>query len=165
MLQYFTSTLILEATKRPKSHIDYLIVFLCNHLKYSKGINRLQKNAVPYNQLTISASHVIRMLCEYFWHDGYFNCNAALGKDNMGAQISTVRHKIAKKWRHNEHDGVSDHQSHDCLLNRLFRRRSEKTSQIRVTGLCVGNSPATVEFPAQMASNAENISIWWRHHG
>ena len=20
------------------------------------------------------------------------------------------------------------------------------------------------EFPAQMASNAENISIWWRHH-
>ena len=23
----------------------------------------------------------------------------------------------------------------------------------------------TGEFPAQMASNAENISIWWRHHG
>ena len=22
----------------------------------------------------------------------------------------------------------------------------------------------TVEFPAQMASNAENVSIWWRHH-
>ena len=21
------------------------------------------------------------------------------------------------------------------------------------------------EFPAQMASNAENVSIWWRHHG
>ena len=20
------------------------------------------------------------------------------------------------------------------------------------------------EFPAQMASNVENISIWWRHH-
>ena len=20
------------------------------------------------------------------------------------------------------------------------------------------------EFPAQMASNAENVSIWWRHH-
>ena len=26
------------------------------------------------------------------------------------------------------------------------------------------NSPVTGEFPAQMASNAENISIWWRHH-
>ena len=26
------------------------------------------------------------------------------------------------------------------------------------------NSPVTGEFPAQMASYAENISIWWRHH-
>ena len=25
--------------------------------------------------------------------------------------------------------------------------------------------PVTGEFPAQMASNAENFSIWWRHHG
>ena len=33
-----------------------------------------------------------------------------------------------------------------------------------VTGLCVGKSPGTGEFPAQMACNAENISIWWRHH-
>ena len=39
-----------------------------------------------------------------------------------------------------------------------------KTSKLRVTGLCAGNSPETGEFPAQMASNAENVSIWWRHH-
>ena len=39
-----------------------------------------------------------------------------------------------------------------------------KTSKLRVTGLCVGNSPLTGEFPAQIASNAENVSIWWRHH-
>ena len=45
------------------------------------------------------------------------------------------------------------------LLNRLFRRRSKKTSKLRVTGLCAGNSPGTGEFPAQMASNAENVSI------
>ena len=29
-------------------------------------------------------------------------------------------------WRHNGHDSVSNHQPHDCLLNRLFRRRSKK---------------------------------------
>ena len=29
----------------------------------------------------------------------------------------------------------------------------------------MGNSPGTGEFPAQMDSNAENVSIWWRHHG
>ena len=68
------------------------------------------------------------------------------------------------RWRHNGRGGVSNHQPHHCLLNRLFRRRSKKTSKLRVTGLCVGNSPGTGEFPAQLAGNAENVSIWWRHH-
>ena len=31
-------------------------------------------------------------------------------------------------------------------------------------GAIAGNSPVTGEFPAQMVSNAENVSIWWRHH-
>ena len=65
------------------------------------------------------------------------------------------------RWRHNGQASVSSHQPHDCLPNRLFWRRSKKTSKLRVTGLCVGNSPGTGEFPAQMASNAENVSIWW----
>ena len=71
---------------------------------------------------------------------------------------------FALRWRHNDHAGVSNHQPHGCLLNRLFRRKSKKTSKLRVTGLCAGNSPGTGEFPAQMASYAENVSIWWRHH-
>ena len=44
------------------------------------------------------------------------------------------------------------------------RRRFNKTSKLRVTGLFAGNSPWTGEFPAQRASNAENVSIWWRHY-
>ena len=68
------------------------------------------------------------------------------------------------RWRHNGHDSVSNHQPRDCVLNRLFRPRSKKTSKLRVTGLCAGNSPEAGEFPAQMASNAEDVSIWWRHH-
>ena len=39
--------------------------------------------------------------------------------------------------RHNGRDRLSNHQPHDCLLNRLSRRRSKKTSKVRVTGLCV----------------------------
>ena len=50
-------------------------------------------------------------------------------------------------WRHNDHDGVSNHQPHGCLLNRLFRHRSKKTSKLRVTDLCVGNSPGPVNSP------------------
>ena len=64
-------------------------------------------------------------------------------------------------WRHNGRDGVSNHQPHGCLLKRLLK----KTSKLRNTGLCEGNPPVTCEFPAQMASNAENVShknIHWR---
>ena len=50
-------------------------------------------------------------------------------------------------WRHNDHNGVSNHQPHGCLLNRLFRHRSKKTSKLRVIGLCVGNSPGPVNSP------------------
>ena len=75
---------------------------------------------------------------------------------------SDILHSL--QWRHNGHDGVSNHQPLDCLLNGLFRRRSKKTAKLRVTGLCEGNSPVTGEFPAQRASNAERVSIWWRHH-
>ena len=78
--------------------------------------------------------------------------------------LSDKSNRISLRWRHNDHSGVSNHQPDGCLLNRLFRRKSKKTSKLRVTGLCAGNSPGTGEFPAQMASYAENVSIWWRHH-
>ena len=48
------------------------------------------------------------------------------------------------QWRHNERDGFSNHQPRDCILKRLFRHQ---TSKLRVTGLCVGNSRVTGEFP------------------
>ena len=47
---------------------------------------------------------------------------------------------MPSQWRHYGRDSVSNHQLHDCLLNRLFRRRSKKTSKLRVTGLCAANS-------------------------
>ena len=71
---------------------------------------------------------------------------------------------ISWQWRHNGHDGVSNDQPDDCLCSRLFRRISKETSKLRVTGICAGNSPVTGEFPAQRTSDAENVSIWWRHH-
>ena len=79
-------------------------------------------------------------------------------------QCSFAHLIIALLWRHNGHDGLTNHQPHDCLLNHLFRHRSKKTPKLRVTGLCAGNSLVTGEFPAQMASNAEKVSIWWHHY-
>ena len=84
-----------------------------------------------------------------------------IGADN---DLSPGRRQViiwTLQWRHNDHDSVSNHQPHGCLLNRLFRRRSKKAP--RYWPLC-GEFTRTGEFPAQRASYAENISIWWRHH-
>ena len=65
---------------------------------------------------------------------------------------------ITLRWRHNDHAGVSNHQPHGCLLNRLFRRKSKKTSKLRVTGLCAGNSPGTGILWPQ--NDVENVPLW-----
>ena len=70
-------------------------------------------------------------------------CPDCPGCSLMGEELMLV----TLRWRHNDHDSVSNHQPHGCLLNRLFRRRSKKTSKLRVTGLCAGNSPVPVNSP------------------
>ena len=102
----------------------------------------------------------LRSMKRTCWTTGSWRCYLSLGE----ADSIPAWSMITLRWRHNGHDGVSIHQPRDCLLNRLFRCRSKKTWKLRGTGLCVGNSPGTDEFPAQMASNVENVSIWWRHH-
>ena len=96
--------------------------------------------------------------CVNVWNHFYHKKHRLYFHFHQSFRLATLQ------WRHNGRGSVSNHQPHDCLLNRLFRRRSKKTSKLRVTGLCAGNSPGTGEFPAQMASNAENVSIWWRHY-
>ena len=76
---------------------------------------------------------------------------------NCAKSVSRAsKSKIHFRNRHFWPTRFTNHQPYDCLLNRIFKRRSKKTSKLRVTGLG--------EFPAQRASNAENVSIWWRHH-
>ena len=128
---------------------------------------RLYFTVVSQSEARVNTEHAIKefttMRCWLEW----------LVLVNTRARVCCMSHcraaccragKMPLQWRHNGRDSVSNHQPHDCLLKRLFRCRSKKTSKLRVTGLCVGNSPGTGEFPAQMASNAENVSIWWRHH-
>ena len=80
----------------------------------------------------------------------------------------------ALQWRHNGCNSVSNHQPHDCLLNRLLRRRSKKTSKLHVTGLCVGNSPhkwpvTRTMFPFDdvimiLAADVYTHCSWPAHH-
>ena len=67
-------------------------------------------------------------------------------------------------WRHNGRDSVSNHKPHHCLLNRLFGRKSKKTSKLRVTGLCAGNSqwPVTRNiFPFDDVIMCSSQCIMW----
>ena len=50
------------------------------------------------------------------------------------------------------------------VYSAVYSGADKKTSKLRGTGLCEGNSLVTGEFPVQRGSNAENDSIWWRHH-
>ena len=64
-----------------------------------------------------------------------------VGESNLRVTLRTL------PWRHNGRDSVSNHQPHDCLLNRLFRRRTKKTPKLRVTGLCAGIHRGPVNSP------------------
>ena len=60
---------------------------------------------------------------------------------------------------------VSDDSSrYSVTAKTLFKCRSKKTPEPRATGLCEGNSSVTGEFLSRRTSNAENVSIGWRHH-
>ena len=72
------------------------------------------------------------------------------------------------QWRHNGHDGVSNHQPHHCLLNHLFGRRSKKTLKLCVTGLCAGIHRGPVnslhKWPVtRKMSPFDDIMIKWTH--
>ena len=72
--------------------------------------------------------------------------------------------KCPLQWRHNGRDGVSNHGRLDGLLKRLFRRRSKKSSKLRVSGLCEGNSPVTGQFPHRGPVGQKMFPFLWRHH-
>ena len=148
----------LVKTSYYKSHLKYLKSSLCSHVKI------VNTRAWKTTKMTFLFNTKLQLEENCFHH----SVIQGIWKIQSLAVLRCVLfHKVlidSLRWRHNDHAGVSNHQPHGCLLNRLFRRKSKKTSKLRVTGLCVGNSPGTGEFPAQMASYAENVSIWWRHH-
>ena len=50
------------------------------------------------------------------------------------------------------------------VYSAVYLGADQRKHQSSASMACAGKSLVTGEFPAQMASNAENVSIWWRHH-
>ena len=134
----------------------YVLTFMLRDFKYSRSILLFSFVYRFVLHLHVNVQCVIIALLDC-------RNNGEFMQSETSTHIPVVPNAL--EWCHNGCDGVLNHQPHDCLLNRLFRRRSKKTSKLRVTGLCKGNPPVTGGFPSQRASNAENFSIWWRHHG
>ena len=174
-LDYVVCTVVHASWSNIPGHLSRLIILIFNDsilpflpisiildlsltfykFKTSVSIPYADINSIPLKLLnSLQTHHPVENLTEGGRWEGHHRI-----WDKYGNGFRSV----TLQWRHNGRDGVSNHQPHDCL--HIFRRRSKKTSKLRVTGLCAGNSPLTGEISAQMASNAENVSIWWRHHG
>ena len=60
---------------------------------------------------------------------------------------------------------VSQITSLTIVYSTIYSGANQRKQQSSVSlACCEGNSPVTGEFPSQMASYAEDVSIWWRHH-
>ena len=133
------------------------LVSLCHKESTHWGLNKI----VAVSQTTFSNAFI------YSMGNGLYINSSFTEVDPEGAVRKrwAVVEVMALQWRNNERDDISNHRSIDCLLNRFLLRRPMKISKVRVTSLYEGTPPVTGGFPSLRASNAENASIWWRHHG
>ena len=138
-------------------------IMICNTLSVYLIVGFHKKNMTKTLFVCYFSYFYIRAINQYKHRHSWTVLETVIYTQHI-IYLSSHEH-IALLWRRNGRGSVSNHQPHECLNNRLFRRRSKKASKLRVTGLCAGNSPGIGEFPAQMTSNAENVSIWWRHYG
>ena len=59
---------------------------------------------------------------------------------------------------------VSQITSLTIVFSSVYLDTDQRKHQRSTSLTFVGNSLEAGEFPAQMASNVEHVSIWWRHH-
>ena len=86
-------------------NVDKFIIWIADNSQC--GHKKQARRQCVYLITYIVLTHMFyRIACDHF-------------PGNYGDPAITIR------WRHNEHDSVSNHQPHDCLLNHLFGRRSK----------------------------------------
>ena len=133
---------------------DVIMLLVLYQWQRIRNIERASMSLRPSNDFNAHGSHLCMQI--NFWYKLYLSSDYTMF---LPIEMCFTIHPTTLQWRHNGCDSVLNHQPRECLLSRLIRRRSKKTSKLRITGLYAGNSPETGEFPAQRASNAENVSI------
>ena len=144
-------------------------VIIVMHTELAAPIRIVSQVVVTHPKHTNQQALTVKEIIQAFWKCGDILCWTVINlivitlvsASNRPNPLAIIFKPLP--WRHNDRDGVSNHQHLDCLLNRLFGCISKKTSKLYVIGLCEGNPPVTGGFPSQRTSNAENVSICWRH--
>ena len=93
---------------------------------------------------------LIQISLKFVWRDQFI-----INQHSFSSQPDIIRANAITllQWRHNERGGVSNYQPHIVYSTVYSGADQRKTSNLRVTGLSIGNF--TGEFPAQTASNAK----------
>ena len=103
-----------------------------------------QHQAITWTSADLSS---VRSIDKHLKATSQEECESLARKSSHPSKTLPIKLYLSLRWRHNNHDGVWNHQPHGCLLNHLFRWRSKKTSKLHVTVLCAGNSPGPVNSP------------------
>ena len=79
---------------------------------------------------------------------------------------SILRHKIiiTLHWRHDERDGVSNHQRLVLFAQRFVQAQIKESIKAPLHWPLWGESTGDRWIPLTKGSNAENVSIWWCQH-
>ena len=106
----------------------YLLLFQCLRYVFVYGWGKCYQRKYESTQAVTLRANVNTL-----WEPSSI---ATPGRYTFYSTYTTLLLHTSLRWRQNECDGVLNNHPHECLLNRLLRRRSKKTSPLRVTGLC-----------------------------
>ena len=104
---------------------------LWNLLTRVHVLEGFQRNMYPKNMIPSTYNIDCYLCCDFRVHCSIFHYRAVI----MGAMTSRIT-------------------THMIVYSTVYSGSDQRTSKLRVTGLCERNSPVTGEFPAQMVSNA-----------
>ena len=100
--------------------------------------------------------------CAYSWKVFKYYSNMYMNGDRRNThsqfKIEHCSDVIMARWRLKSPD--SRLLTFGSVYSGAYQRKHQSSASL---ALCAGNLPVTGEFPTQKASNAENVSIWWRH--
>ena len=103
-----------------RQHLYMQLVPRCG----SEGVDsHLEAAGVYTNYMDLIRSSSQWKCHKYMWHHHLIRYRHywTVMRNFTGDTRPVFRIEVPLQWRHNECDGVSNHQPHDCLVNRLFK--------------------------------------------